>query len=197
MIDRIRSLCSRDNPAPMAYAGVGSRETPPDVLDEMRAIASVLQSCGFCLFTGGCHGADDAFADGCHRGSFRVRDFQDRRATFLPWPSYNGTDFHGLAEPTSRAFAIAAEHHPGWEHISNGGRKMHARNVHIVLGRDCKSPVRFVVCWTPDGADGGETLTTPRTGGTGQAIRIARHHGVPVFNLQREAHRRAWKAVCG
>jgi hypothetical protein len=43
-----------------------------------------------------------------------------------------------------------------------------------MLGSDLKSPVNMVVCWTPRGE---------ATGGTGQAIRMARHYGIPVYNL--------------
>jgi len=49
------------------------------------------------------------------------------------------------------------------------------------MGVDLKTPVSFVLCWTPDGA---ETTTDPdHTGGTGQAIRIANANAIPVFNL--------------
>jgi hypothetical protein len=50
------------------------------------------------------------------------------------------------------------------------------------IGADCATPSKFVICWTPDGA---QTETTQATGGTGQAIRIAVACGVPVFNLAR------------
>ena len=61
-----------------------------------------------------------------------------------------------------------------------------------ILGMGCKSPSAMVVCWTPDGSTG---ITTARTGGTGQALRIAFAHGVPIFNLQRRDHREAWEEV--
>jgi hypothetical protein len=57
-----------------------------------------------------------------------------------------------------------------------------------VLGPDLAVPATLVVCWTQDGSvDGAD----PRAGGTGQALRIAHHHGVPVLNLSRPAHLRA------
>lgn len=37
--------------------------------------------------------------------------------------------------------------------------------------------------------------TTSKTGGTGQAIRIAKAYDVPIFNLQRDDHRAAWEEV--
>jgi hypothetical protein len=51
--------------------------------------------------------------------------------------------------------------------------------MHQILGDDLKTPVDFVLCWTPDGA---ETSTSYSTGGTGQAIRLAIANSIPVFN---------------
>jgi hypothetical protein len=53
-------------------------------------------------------------------------------------------------------------------------KKFHSRNVHQVLGRDLKTPSDFVICWTADGGF---------SGGTGQALRIADDHGIPIFNM--------------
>lgn len=68
---------------------------------------------------------------------------------------------------------------------------MHARNVLQILGQRTPFTLKSkcVVCWTPDGADGSSTETSILTGGTGQAIRIAKAYGVPVFNLYNEHHR--------
>ena len=80
---------------------------------------------------------------------------------------------------------MAAAHHPAWERLGRGARSLHARNCHQILGRDLDDPVSFVVCWTPDGAT---THPGPSTGGTGQALRIAAAHDIPVFNLARADH---------
>ena len=69
--------------------------------------------------------------------------------------------------------AIAADLHPVWHRCSPAARKLHARNVSI-LAVDTDAPVDAVACWTRDGLP---------NGGTGMAIRIARHYGIPVLNL--------------
>ncbi len=38
-------------------------------------------------------------------------------------------------------------------------------------------------------------LTQRKPDGTGQAIRIAKAHGIPVWNLQRPDHRQAWESI--
>ena len=71
-------------------------------------------------------------------------------------------------------------------------RSLHARNCHQVLGPDQASPARFVLCWTPDASlDGcGQDV-----GGTGQALRIAHHYGVPVFNIALAEHAQRLRAI--
>lgn len=49
-----------------------------------------------------------------------------------------------------------------------------SRNTYQILGHDGVDPSDAVLCWTPHGSG---------SGGTGQAIRIARHVGIPVVDL--------------
>lgn len=94
------------------------------------------------------------------------------REVFVPWAGFNGLPWVPFNEAEARG--MAARVHPAWSKLSQGARKLHTRNVPQVLGADLASPVEFVLCWTPDGKD---------SGGTGQALRIARAYDVPVFNL--------------
>ena len=165
------------------YAGIGSRKTPADVISIMGRIATRLDRWGWVLRSGGADGADTAFAD-----------FAKRAELYVPWPGFNATLGARLTRPSSVATSIAAQYHPNWQHLSNAVQKLHARNVHQILGADCQSPCAMVVCWTPDGSTG---ITTARTGGTGQALRIAYDHKIPIFNLQRHDHREAWMDVLG
>jgi hypothetical protein len=154
-----------------AYCGIGSRETPPDVLELMEWLAYRLAG-GWNLRSGGAGGADSAFARGHEQASASGLEI------YLPWFGFNGVRGESVArhEPQREAYPIAQLFHPAWELCSKGGRALHARNVHQILGEDVTvpDPVKFVVCWTR-GASG--------RGGTGQAIRIARHFHVPVFDL--------------
>ena len=69
---------------------------------------------------------------------------------------------------------LAAQLHPGWHKCSQGARKLHARNVAILLGPNMDEPVDAVLCWTPNAAV---------TGGTGMGISIAMSRDIPVFNF--------------
>ena len=162
------------------YAGIGSRRTPVDVLDLMTRIAKRLDGWGWTLRSGGADGADDAFNNGALQ----------RPEIYLPWRNFRGIIGARLPQPTAEAMTIAAQHHPNWKNVYKAARSLFARNVHQVLGADCATPSAFVICWTPDGSTG---ETTSRTGGTGQAIRIAGAHRIPIFNLARQDHREAWE----
>lgn len=146
------------------YAGVGSRETPVPVLDQMRHLATKLAQEGWVLRSGGAPGADTAFERGA---------WPDCRV-YLPWAGFEGRD--GIVCGDSLALAkIAAEFHPVWDKLRQGAKKLMTRNVAQVLGYwEEDVPSSFIVCWTPGGKGGG---------GTGQAIRIARAYDVPVFDL--------------
>lgn len=159
----------------LIYAGIGSRETPPDILGLMTLAAKELCEFGWKLRSGGAEGADTAFSQGT---AFKE--------IHLPWSGYNslyanGRDF--IIPPiTPQIEDVAARHHPKWEHLSQGVRKLMCRNVTIVLGAHLDQPANMVLCWTPWGR---------LQGGTAHGMRIAFSFDIPVFNLALEAdHKR-------
>ena len=166
---------------PLLWAGIGSRRTPASVLPDMTEIARRMADAGWHLASGGAEGADAAFAAGTPA---------DRRTFWLPWPRYNdlaGADCLTLAPDRLRqCLAIAARLHPAWNRCSDGVRKLHARNVAILLGPNLDRPVDAVVCWTEGGAV---------TGGTGMALRIAAERGIPILNLGSMTMEEAWKGL--
>lgn len=161
-----------------AYAGIGSRRTPPEILELMTKLARKLDAAAMILRSGGAQGADSAFAAGA-----------THREIFIPWRSFSD-DPHAIpidrSPFLSEALREAQRLHPFWEKCSRGARLLHARNIQQVQGLDLKHASAFVLCWTPNAS--GE-------GGTGQAIRNARELAIPVFDLgdpQILRHVRAW-----
>lgn len=151
------------------YAGIGSRETPEPILDYMRRAARRLGDLGWVLRSGGAGGADSAFESG-------LRESHPREI-WLPWPGFSGRS--GSLLPSPEAFTLAATFHPAWDKLSRGGTALHARNCHQILGGSLDQPVRMVLCWTKEGKG---------SGGTGQALRIAKHHSIPIFDLGKGEH---------
>jgi hypothetical protein len=159
-----------------SYAGIGSRETPQDILLLMQDLAVYLAGEGYTLRSGGAGGADTAFERGCDGAG-------GPKQIFLPWNGFSGryatssfgTDTHGVfAGVGPQALALAEQFHPAWKRCSRGARTLHARNGYQVLGPRLDDPVEFVLCWTPRGSG---------SGGTGQALRIARDRGIRVYDL--------------
>lgn len=174
----------------VVYAGIGSRKTPTSVLRDIRAFAAEAARLGWTLRSGGAAGADEAFEDAAADADGSVESFH-------PWPGYRAKEHARvirpvLSRPTDAALELAAGLHPTWSRLSRGARALHARNAHQILGADLQTPVDLVVCWTPDGSLDGSSR---ESGGTGQALRIAAKHSVPVLNLARPEHRRMIQSV--
>ena len=148
------------------YAGIGSRQTPQHILDEMEALAMILANEGYILHSGGAAGADSAFERG-------VSIVGGEKKIFLPWKGFNGNRSPYFEQP-EEASKLAAQTHPAWDRLSNGARKLMARNSMQILGENVKSPVDFVICY--------DNWTLLR-GGTKQAVYIANLNRIPVFNL--------------
>jgi hypothetical protein len=143
------------------YAGIGSRETPADILGVMTDIARTLAEQDYTLRSGAAQGADSAFEAGA-----------TKKEIWLPWLGFNGHTSRLL--PSPEAFEVAREFHPAWDRCSRGARALHARNIHQILGPDLNDPVGMVVCWTRNGG---------RSGGTGQALRLATAYSIPIHDL--------------
>ncbi len=137
------------------YTGVGSRSTPPHILEIMTNLAGKLALEGWILRSGGAQGADSAFEFGAAR--------------------VNGPkEIYRASDANKAALEMAGAIHPAWYKCSDYVRKLHARNCFQVLGRDLRTPSSFLVCWTLSGAD---------IGGTRTAIVLARNHNIKVINL--------------
>jgi hypothetical protein len=151
----------------LIYTGIGSRETPQEVLNAMYYLAQHLRSMGFILRSGGAGGADSAFEAGA----------SPRMEIYIPWNGFSGRKQDGISTIVPILdFEMARHFHPAWDRLNIGGQKLQARNCNQIFGANTKQPIptNFVICWTKGGAP---------TGGTGQAIRIANHYSIPVYNL--------------
>ena len=150
----------------MIYAGIGSRECPKDTCKVFEDIGEELAKRKVLLRSGGAQGADEAFETGCKR----VNGYRD---IYLPWAKFRNNDSM-LYDITSEALELAEKFHPAWDKLSDSGKQLMARNSYQILGDDLVTPCNFVVCWTKDAKP---------IGGTAQAIRLAEHHNIPIFNF--------------
>ena len=122
----------------------------------------------YTLRSGGAPGADSMFESS-----------SKRKEIYLPWKGFNGSDSDLFLESMEekileKSYSIAKKFHPRWNSLTPAAKKLMCRNTFQILGADLKTPSNFVVCWTPDGKI---------SGGTGQAMRIARNLKIPIYNL--------------
>lgn len=156
----------------MIYAGIGSRETPAHILEDMKIIGMYLAKTGAILRSGAAYGADSAFEQGCDAGN-------GAKEIYLPWNGFNGrragaSVYVGVSQ---EVLLLAETLHPAWKRCTEGAQKLHARNCYQVLGQGLNVPADMIICWTKGGL---------AEGGTGQAIRLARQLNIPVFDLGSE-----------
>lgn len=170
-----------ETPKMLYYAGIGSRATPDDVIEMMRSIGRQLAD-KWTVRSGFADGADKAFC-------FGAEEVEGPMENYLPWAGFNGAPlddprFIYMDDTNSdllfKAQMVAQKYHPNWPACSPAAKKMHTRNVMQVLGHDLQTHSDMVVCWTPRASG---------SGGTGQAIRIARAYGIPVFDIASEEQR--------
>lgn len=163
----------------MHYAGIGSRETPDSILDLIGKVSWSLDRLGYTLRSGAARGADTAFDMSCTK---KVLFYEDYAVE-----SSNGASRRIEYAPADIEFmeGFVQKHHPVPMALKGSPRKWMRRNTLQVMTHnlsDLELPqVDFVLCWTPDGSLDGSNRSA---GGTGQALRIARHYGIPVFNLE-------------
>lgn len=141
----------------MFYAGFGSRKTPGAILQLMERIGTMMAQKGYILRSGGAEGADTSFYVGARRARGAIEVYRPQDAKGVVW-ALNTVDMF----------------HPDPKKVGQGVRLLHARNAMIMLGREGQAPCEFGICWTP----GGQVK-----GGSGQTIRIAVHHEIPLVNL--------------
>lgn len=176
----MREFESRSIPLELIFTGVGHRKGVPDPIRNMATnITSWLCARGVKLRTGDATGMDEIF---------RTAAPKDMCQFFAPHGRYNKHPDATMISPSStlpcyysQARDITANTHPAYHHIGDFERELHIRNAFEVLGTELNQPSNFLLCWTKDGA---EAKTTRETGGTGQAIRLALHYNIPVFNFQ-------------
>jgi alkylated DNA repair dioxygenase AlkB len=178
----LNSLPNKSSVSTMTYAGIGSRQTPQEVLNKMTEIAKYLDGLGYTLQTGFTfkdkntgldeEGADKAFSDGA-----------ENKILFGPSgirKTVNGETSLDTYNPnvTTKSTDVVKEVHPAPEKLSPGALKLMARNTNQIFGKNLDSTVDFVIFYAP------ETNNPLRPkGGTGQAVEMARRKGIPTINL--------------
>lgn len=170
----------------LIFTGVGSRYGAPIAAQKTATkITQWLCERGFLVRTGDAIGMDQVFRE-AGQGNCRY---------YAPHGRHNPIPGAVMISPDDEYYRqardLTANTHPTFNVLGKFEKELHIRNAFEVLGDDLQNPAKFVLCWTPDGA---ETKTSRSTGGTGQAIRLAIKYNIPVFNINAEAFEARFRA---
>lgn len=147
------------------YTGIGSRETPKEVLDIFFKLGCALAKRDYTLRSGGAEGADTYFENGCDK-------YNGNKEIYLPWKGFNNSKSN-LYTIKQEWIDLAKKNCPYFDKMKQGGQKCIARDMPQVLGEDLNNPSDFVICYTKDGK---------LDGGTKHAIMCAKDNNIKVFN---------------
>lgn len=178
------------------YTGVGSRETPTDVLCLMRRLGKVNCDQGYRGRSGCAPGADTAFWEGAQLSerysevgfdNFLPNAWMFNREEFgfiLPDARKRIFDATSFVNTYQQAQEIAYKARGSFEGLGKGGIQLHTRNAYQVLGPSLDEPSRAVIFWAqPVGRQG------KVRGGTNTAVQIAIENGIETINLYKDLDR--------
>ena len=124
-----------------AYAGIGARKTPQEVLDYMSDQACILQDKGLILRTGDADGADKAF-----------RDATEHKLVYTP------------NQPIERwaRYEVSLFCDTDYNQMNLYTQNLLARNMYQLFGsgarKDARQPSMFVLYWSPPSSQWGDGL---------------------------------------
>ena len=150
----------------MKYALIGSREAGPATLALAESIGRFLALNGQECHSGNALGMDQKYFVGVNSIAPQLGHLH------LPWSTYEAQAIHPdnviHHEPiTDEMWELAKNHHPAWQYLKQGARKMMGRNASIILNSD-----RTIAAPNPNKSGGG---------GTGHGIRISHAIGHDVL----------------
>lgn len=201
------------------YAGIGSRRILPVHFRLLTRISIFMAWRGRIFNSGGACGSDEAFQLGiellCNEIKKYKPDFNDIDAKnyfqniYVPWSGFRNLTLSvpGVILPptdknlVNQSLDITKDTHPN-KNLSGPALNMMARNNFQALGDDLNSPVKCIICFTPDGAGSlienspeskiERSNITFKTGGTGQALRVANKYNIPIHNIGNDNTYQEW-----
>lgn len=158
----------------ISYAGIGSRDILPNEEVQIKIIAKKMARLNFILYSGNADGSDIAFQNGSNA----------QCVLMLPWKKFNNESYSTTAciealdmGGSADGLSSIMKFHPNAAALTDGVRRIMARNYHQVMGYGKWPVVSFVICCSNE-------VNGNVIGGTGQAVRIAKSRNIPVFNIR-------------
>lgn len=184
----------------MFYTGVGSRETPDNILGVMEDAACRLAGLGYVLRSGKAGGADAAFQLGVQKHC-KILDNENPKVysarlaeIYIPWKTFKVVegledwwdiplDYLNfiLPDQIEARNQLLSEIHPNYGALlkKRGAFALHSRNIHQVVGANVldPKPSKFCLYYAKEDSQG-----NPK-GGTASAVNLSKRYGVKTLNL--------------
>lgn len=158
------------------WTGIGSREVPAHITLMLQKVARYMSDNGHTLRSGGAAGSDTIFQKEVDPELTQI---------WIPWKGFNKVCKDGNHVVISdKSFNIARDFYldtgiiPWFDRMKQGAQKLHARNYFQVVGKEGLGEPKSEVCIYYAEMNGDE----PK-GGTRSAVMVARHFGIPCYNL--------------
>lgn len=166
---QVVKLESEDFTPALAYAGIGARKTPGEVLQYMTQQAALLESMNCLLRTGDAKGADQAFCNGA-----KYKSVYTPKQPILDWAR-------------EKVAEVCDSDYNTYKPIT---QNLLARNMYQLFGDgntpDACYPSKFVLYWSEPSSEYNSSQQDNYfncSSGTRYAVRAAVRAGIPTFNL--------------
>lgn len=188
----------------LTFGVVGSRTASEEDCDLLYEASLALLRAGWKGVSGGAEGPDDTLTLAIRQYISEIwstaTEIRPSRIgeIHIPWEGFNNLkhgDLYGcVIGPKHRPDnvlldAVVALARGGLFNLTEGGRKLHQRNVYEILTKTLQDPVDILLLSAPKGM--GNTVK----GGTATAYVLAKALGIPTINLQEECGRAQLRAL--
>lgn len=157
----------------LPYAAISNENAPANVIEQFKSIAIDMENRGYTMRTSGNKGVEEI-----------IEVVAQNKEIYIPWKKFNDRESQ-YCKVDKSAIDLVGTLHPSFQDLKDSVKAIIGRYAHVILGKDLKSPVRCVVCWTEDGVESAKDKTA-KTGYCGTPIQIASNARIPVFNLKND-----------
>lgn len=147
-------------------------EPPLDIKNKFKELSEKFKDLKFTVrVAGGNTEADDAARDNAG----------EKMEEYLPWKGFESRE-SAFQFSDDSSIEQACKFHPAADKMKDAAKKFLSRNLRMVQGKTLKSPAKFIILWSEDGAARLADKTF-KTGNAGHFLSIAAGTKTPVFNL--------------
>ena len=157
----------------LPYAAISNDNAPSHVVEQFKKIAMDMETRGYTMRTSGNKGVEEI-----------IESLVSNKEVHVAWKGFNQRETQ-FTRVDKAAIELVGTLHPAFNDLKDSVKTIIARYAHVILGKDLKSPVRCVVCWTEDGAESAKEVTS-RTGVVGHVIILCQSLSIPIHNLVRD-----------